>query len=192
MKLVVPAQERLHSYRVALGSGWSPDNLRGWAAAEEQLSWIDRDAAGFLASLDDPEAAGPPIRLPDGSTVKRLPSIIRWMWDGEFAGSIGFRWQPGSSELPPTCPGHIGFSVVPTKRNRGYAARALAEILEEAWRRGLDHVELTTTPDNIASQKVIEANGGELLERFAKPPEIGGGEALRYRIVLASMEQAAS
>ena len=127
MKLVVPAKEYLHSYVAALESGWSPDNVRGLTAAEEQLAWIDRDPAGFLASLDDPRGEGPPVKLADATFVKRLPAITRWMWDGEFAGSIGFRWQPGTSELPPTCPGHIGFAVVPWKRGRGYAKRALGE-----------------------------------------------------------------
>lgn len=44
MKLVVPAAEHLASYVGALERAWSPDNLRGKAAAEEQLAWIARDA----------------------------------------------------------------------------------------------------------------------------------------------------
>lgn len=186
MELVAPAPAHLASYVAALNSGWSPDNVRGRVAAEELLAWIARDPAGFLASFNDPLAEGPPITLPDGSTVKRLPCLGRWMWDGEFAGSIGFRWQPGGPELPPTCLGHIGFAVVPWKRGRGYARQALAEMLDEARTRGLPYVEVTTTPDNVASKKIIEANGGELVEQFTKGPEFGGGEALRYRIALAA------
>ena len=66
---------------------------------------------------------GDPISLPDGSTVPRLPGLSRWMWDGEFAGAINLRWQPGSRLLLPTCLGHIGYSVVPWKRRRGYVMR---------------------------------------------------------------------
>ncbi|MGF6726605.1 putative acetyltransferase [Paraburkholderia sp. GAS41] len=51
--------------------------------------------------------------LADGSTVARLPSVVRWIWDGEFSGAIGFRWQAGTAELSPYVLGHIGFSVVP-------------------------------------------------------------------------------
>ena len=189
VKLVVPAQEHLESYCAALRSGWSPDNVRGRAAAEEQLDWIGRDGAGFLASLDDPFASGAPIKMADGTTVKRLPGIVRWMWDGEFAGSIGFRWQDGTSALPSTCPGHIGFAVVPWKRNRGLAKGALQAMLEVARMRGLDHVELTTTPNNLPSQRVIEANGGKLVERMISEPQLGGGEALRYRIDLCASSQ---
>jgi predicted acetyltransferase len=106
------------------------------------------------------------------------------MWDGEFCGSIGFRWQHGTSSLPSYCLGHIGYSVVPWKRRRGYATQALALLLPEARREGLDHVELTTDPDNLASQKVITANGGVFIERFKADAAYGGKEELRFRIAL--------
>jgi hypothetical protein len=35
---------------------------------------------------------------------------------------------------------------------------------------------------NVVSQRVIEANGGQLVERFFQPAAYGGAEALRYRI----------
>jgi predicted acetyltransferase len=44
---------------------------------------------------------------------------------------------------------------------------------------------LTTDADNIASRRVIEANGGELIERFHKSVEHGGVDRLRFRILLA-------
>ncbi len=78
---------------------------------------------------------------------------------------------------------HIGFSIVPWKRKLGLAPRALALLLPEARAQGLDYVELTTAPDNIASQKVIIANGGKLIERFMKVAAYGGDAGLRFRIV---------
>ena len=95
------------------------------------------------------------MTLPDGSKVPRLPGYRRWMWDGEFCGSIGFRWQPGHVRPAAYVLGHIGYAVVPWKRRLGYATRALALLLDDARREGLDHVELTTDPDNEPSQKVI-------------------------------------
>ena len=56
-------------------------------------------------------------------------------------------------------------------------------MLREARARGLPHVEITTTPANIASQRVIRANGGVLIEEFEKLPALGGGRELRFRIV---------
>jgi predicted acetyltransferase len=104
------------------------------------------------------------------------------MWDGEFCGSISFRWRPGTTELPPHCLGHIGYTVVPWKRQRGYATRALALLLPEARTEGLAYVELTSDADNVASRRVIEVNGGKLIERFRKPGVHGGAECLRFRI----------
>jgi predicted acetyltransferase len=183
LHLVVPAESHLASYAAALERGWSPDNLRP-EAGRLQLEAIARCASGFLASLDDPEGRGEPIGLPDGTSVPRLPGFQRWMWDGDFCGSIGFRWQPGTAQLPPTCLGHIGYAVVPWKRGRGYATAALAQMLDAARELQLPYVELTTAPDNVASQRVILANGGALVERFITPRAHGQRPALRFRVVL--------
>ena len=185
MKLLVPAIPELDSYADALRRGdFFPDNIRREVSAREELAKIAADPAAFVASLDDREAKAGPVTLPDGSTVKRLPGYRRWMWDDGFCGSIGFRWQPGTSALPPYVLGHIGYAVVPAKRGRGYATKALAMLLPEARKEGLDYVELTTDADNIPSQKVITSNGGTLVERFDKGDAYGGGETLRWRIVL--------
>ncbi len=183
MDLVWPASQYLPGYVHALQQGWSPDNLRPQAALGE-LARIAEDPDRFLSEQVDREAKGRSITLPDGSTVPRLPWYSRWMWDGEFCGSIGFRWQPGTTELPPYCLGHVGFSVVPWKRQRGYATRALQLLLPQAGEEGLSYIELTTNSDNIASRRVIEANGGKLIERFHKPAAYGGAESLRFRILL--------
>lgn len=183
MELVWPAAEYLASYADALGRGWSPDNLRPEASLE-QLAAIERDPAAFVALQVDREGKGPPVTLPGGSVVPRLPGYHLWMWDGEFAGSIGFRWQPGTTELPPHCLGHIGFAVVPWKRGRGYATQALASVLKMAAEEGLEFVELTTDVTNARSRHVISTNGGQLFEEFRKPAAYGGAESLRFRIPL--------
>lgn len=184
MELVWPSTEYLPSYVAALERGWSPDNLRGEEAAREELARIAADAQAFLASLVDVEATGSPIALPNGTPVPRLPGYRRWLWDGEFCGSIGFRWQRGTEELPPYCLGHIGYSVVPWKRGRGYATRALREVLKDAKARGLRYVELTTGVENEPSKRVIEANGGILVEQFVTLPALGGRNELRYMVPL--------
>jgi len=181
MELVWPAEEYLAGYVDALERGWSADNTRPDARLDE-LEAIRRDPAAFIALMVDVDAKGPPVKLPGGREAKRLPGYRRWMWDGEFCGSIGFRWQPGTPELPPTCLGHIGYGVVPWKQGRGYATQALAAILPDAKARGLPYVEITTDVTNVASQKVIEKNGGVLVERFHKPAGFGGAEGLRYRV----------
>jgi predicted acetyltransferase len=169
---------------VALRSGWSADNVRGTQAAEEELAKIATDADAFLASLYDPEAKAGPIKLPDGSLVARIPGIRLWMWDGEFCGSIGLRWVPGTEQLPPHCLGHVGYAVVPWKRRLGYATQAVRELLPRARAVGLKYVEITTDVDNKASQDVVLAAGGVFVERFTKSVHYGGVEGFRFRIDL--------
>jgi predicted acetyltransferase len=183
--LRLPAAELLPDYVAALRQGWSPDNLRP-AVAAEQLDAIAADPVAFLASLDDPEARAGPVRLPDGSLVARLPSRRWWIWDQGFCGAIGLRWTPDGAALPPHVLGHVGYAVVPWKRGQGHARRALALLLPEARAVGLASIELTTDPDNVASQRVILACGGRLIERFRKPAAYGEAEGLRFRIDLAA------
>lgn len=73
----------------------------------------------------------------------------------------------------------------PWKRRRGLATAALRALLPEIGGLGLPCVDITTDVDNLASQKVITANGGVLVERFAKPTAYGpDSPALRWRIEL--------
>jgi predicted acetyltransferase len=182
MTLVWPSREYLPSYIAALERGWSPDNLHGDAAVGVELQRINANPDTFLASQVDRVGAGGAILLLDGTKVPRLPGYNRWLWDGEFCGRIGFRWQPGTEALPPHCLGHIGYTVVPWKRRRGYATQALREMLQEVKAEGLRYVELTTQPDNVSSQRVITANGGVLVEEFIAPASVGGRREFRYRV----------
>ncbi len=176
--------EFLPGYAAALARGWSPDNLRPAETAREQMAAIATNPAEFVAQMDDPGANAGPVTLPDGSIVPRLPGFRRWILTDDFCGSIGFRWQPGTSDLPAHVLGHIGYAVVPWRRRWGHATQALGLLLEEVRDTGLSFVELTTDPDNRASQAVILANGGRLVERFETPACHGGMEALRFRITL--------
>jgi predicted acetyltransferase len=184
MVLVVPAAEHLPSYLDALERGWSRDNVRVDQARREELDRIAADPSGFIAAMTDREALGGPVPMPDGSSVPRLPGYRLWMWDGELCGVIGFRWQRGTHALPAHCLGHVGYSVVPWKQRLGHATQALRQLLPLAKREGLQYIHITTDPDNLASQKVIEANGGLLIERFIKPPPFGSTPGLRYSVPL--------
>ena len=156
LRLVRPSLARLPGYVEALRQGWSPNTTRD--VCNEELAAIADDAAAFLRRLRG-EKAGT-VRLADGGEVPRLPGVVRWMWDGEFCGAINLRYQPGTEELPPHVSGHVGYAVVPWKRSRGYATRALALLLPRAREAGLGRVLLTCDGDNVASRRVIEANGG--------------------------------
>jgi predicted acetyltransferase len=183
VQLVWPAHEFLSGYVDALERGWSPDNLQP-EVGPKQLANIRADADAFLTQRVDRTGSGPPITLPDGTVVPRIPSYDRWLWDGDFCGVVKFRWQPGTNELPSYVLGHIGFAVVPWKRNRGYGTEGLRLLLAEIPRDDFKYVELTTDVSNVASQHVIEANGGVRVETFFKAAGYGGAESYRYRIYL--------
>jgi predicted acetyltransferase len=183
MDLVRPSRDHLDGFVDALRRGWSPSSESDVSGV--LLAEVADDADAFLAGLDDRDPQGRTVTLPDGTVVPRIPGFSRWMWDGEFCGSIGARWQPGTTDLPPTCLGHIGYGVVPWKQRRGCATRALALLLDELrTETDLPWVELTTDPDNLASQKVMTANGAVLVERFDKGAAYGHGECLRFRVPL--------
>ena len=184
LQLIRPTIEALPSYRDALERGWSPDTTSD-AAIGHELAEIAEDAVRFIALMEDLEARAAPVVLPDGTQVRRLPGFRRWLWDGHFAGSFSFRFDPEHGEaLPPTCLGHIGYAVPAWKRQRGYATLGLGLLLTEIRRFPLAYVTITTALDNEASQKVITANGGYLLETFVAEPAHGGGERLRWRVDL--------
>ncbi|NEG70117.1 GNAT family N-acetyltransferase [Bifidobacterium choloepi] len=77
--------------------------------------------------------------------------------------------------------GHIGYSVLPEERRRGYATAMLDEAKAIGHDWGLDRILVTCARDNVASAKVIEANGGALENEVA---EDDGTVMKRYWIEL--------
>ncbi|KAA0966344.1 GNAT family N-acetyltransferase [Sporosarcina sp. ANT_H38] len=64
--------------------------------------------------------------------------------------------------------GHIGYSVRPTERRKGYATRILAEALKKCDVLGIRRVLVTCNDDNIGSAKTIVKNGGVEDKSFAE------------------------
>ena len=58
--------------------------------------------------------------------------------------------------------GHIGYSVRPSERGKGYATLMVKLVLKKAKQLGLERVLITCDKDNVASAKVIQKNGGTL------------------------------
>lgn len=97
------------------------------------------------------------IDLPDGF-VKHAELVAEV--DGDIVGRTSIRFE--LNEFLRTLGGHIGYAVRPSFRRQGYATEILKQSLVLARARGIDPVLVTCDDDNIASAKVIEANGGRL------------------------------
>ncbi|MEC5425477.1 GNAT family N-acetyltransferase [Virgibacillus sp. C22-A2] len=62
--------------------------------------------------------------------------------------------------------GHIGYSVRPSERRKGYATRILGEALKKCKKLNITRVLVTCDGDNIGSAKTIVKNGGVEDESF--------------------------
>jgi predicted acetyltransferase len=129
-----------------------------------------QDGAGAdewpLDELMDPQAFG---RFVDmlvkdafpGSPRKAgyVPCTYLWIVEGDtFVGSLAIRHELNDFLLNEG--GHIGYSVRPSARRRGYAGNALADALPIARELGITRVLLTCDEDNAGSRATIEKNGG--------------------------------
>ena len=100
--------------------------------------------------------------------------------DGTVVGCIELRHT--LNEALTVIGGHIGFSVVPTERRKGYATKMLRKMLAEAKKTGLTKVLLTCDIDNIGSYKTVEACGG--VKEQEEPFVLDGEPYYKYWIEL--------
>ena len=77
--------------------------------------------------------------------------------ESEVVGTCGFKTAPApSGEV------EIGYGVAASRRRRGHATRAVAELIAQARRDpAMRVVTAETAVDNVASQRVLAANGFE-------------------------------
>ncbi len=61
--------------------------------------------------------------------------------------------------------GHIGYVIRPSERKKGYGAKILRLGLLKAKTKGLKKVLIDCRENNIASKKIIEANGGVFIKK---------------------------
>lgn len=125
-------------------------------------------------------------QLHDQSAGKNLkeghvPSKEFWIIDADgYAGRIilGLTFTPD----PDRFGNHVGYAVRPSKRRKGYATQALQSLLVEARKLKISKLMPICDAANLASRKVIERNGGMLLDGMPNDKARYGG--LRFIIDL--------
>lgn len=100
-----------------------------------------------------------------------VPTSTWWGVDGEVVvGRIVLRHR--LTEKLRIFGGHVSYEVRPSRRRQGVATGMLGLLLEEAEAREIGRLSLTCSPDNLASNRTILANGG-VLERSAIAEGVG-------------------
>ena len=90
-----------------------------------------------------------------------VPSTTAFlMEEGRFVGVVNLRHD--LNDTLRRMGGHVGYSVAPSFRGRGYATRLLANALDRLTTLGVTRALLTCDPRNVGSVRVIEKNGGVL------------------------------
>ena len=98
------------------------------------------------------------INLPEGW----VPGIqlVAFSRDGQAVGFLNLRLRLNDYLLE--VGGHIGYSIRPSERGKGYAKEALRQGLQVAKEKNIKRALVTCSTENPASRAVILANGGEL------------------------------
>lgn len=81
--------------------------------------------------------------------------------------------------------GHIGYGVLISERQKGYATEMLRQSLGYCGSLGIKQALVTCDDDNLGSIKTIEKNGG-VLENIYQGPELGNKPKRRYWISVNS------
>lgn len=122
--------------------GETPLNMSGFETYAEWLLGVNNRRAGIALRQN------------------RVASTLFLVFDetGTVVGTADIK--PKLNEQLLQYGGHIGYAVLPAKRGQGCATQILSLMLQYAKEIGLARVLLTTNAPNIASQRVIEKNGG--------------------------------
>ena len=96
------------------------------------------------------------INLPEGW----VPDIqlVAFEKDGKAVGFLNLRLRLNDFLLEEG--GHIGYSIRPSERGKGYAKEALCQGLQVAKGKNIKQALVTCSTENPASRAVILANGG--------------------------------
>ena len=162
MMLIEPTAEysrQIRAYRREfLDRGDSMDGTGALRRFEEPLDWIEQS-----------NRCRDPRTVPQGLVPATQYMYVREE-DRKIVGMIQIRhcFNPYLERYG----GHIGYSVAPSERRKGYAAQMLKTALPKCRALGLDRVLITCVSGNEGSKRTILKNGG-IYESTVYEPEEG-------------------
>ena len=139
--------EQIMAYRKAfLASGESMDGTASLRTKETAAEWLD-----WVAQVKDPATC------PENLVTATQFVYVR-VYDGKIVGMLQLRHRLSPYLL--SYGGHIGYSVSPDERRKGYAKKMLRDALPVCEHMGIRDVLVTCLQENDASRRTILANGG--------------------------------
>lgn len=174
IRLVEPAAayfDDLRQFRQEIFAANDEDCFAGCAGLrkfDDPADWI-----AYCKTFEDPKTC-PADKVPASVYMAVRES------DNKIVGMIDLRHHLNNPVLS-LWGGHIGYSVRPSERRKGYAKEMLGLVLEKARERGIEKVLITCHPRNDGSRKTILANGGVLEKNIEVE---GEGTVSRYWITL--------
>lgn len=172
MKLIYPSMEydnEIQAFRKEfLAADGSMDGCGSLRRFEHTQDWLDQ-----VEALKSPETTPPEL-------VPMTQFIYVREEDNKVAGVIQIRHY--LNEYLEKYAGHIGYSVCPSERRKGYATQMLREVLPVCRQLGILKVLVCCLDDNEGSRKTILKNGGVYESTVYEPKK--GVNLERYWISL--------
>ena len=161
MKLVLPTADYASEYvsyrQEFLDSGDSMDGTGSMRRIEDPAEWLEKT-----------ESCRHPETVPAGKVQATQFLYVREA-DGRVVGMIQVRHC--FNEYLEKYAGHIGYSVRPSERGKGYATRMLRDVLPFCRSIGLEKALISCIDTNEASRRTILANGGVYESTVFEPEE---------------------
>ncbi len=173
MKFIEPKieyEEQIRTYRQELlNSGSSMDGTGALRRMEDPRQWIEHCKRSTKKET-----------VPDGLVPATQYIFVRES-DDKIIGMLQIRHY--LNDFLEKYGGHIGYSVAPSERRKGYATQMLQIGLNKCKELGIYKVLITCDDDNEASRKTILNNGGVYESTVYEPDE--GVNLQRYWIELS-------